>query len=145
MAGLEVSHIIFFVGAVIIAVTVVGVINVSVQDILSASSSNARTLSEQMKTDIKIISDPDEIPADKIFYVKNVGSNPLDGNLVNVMIDGVYKSDSDYNLTVIGSSSLIWEQTDVLNITLDDAIASGDHTIKIITENGLADEMDFTI
>jgi len=145
MAGVEVSHIIFFMAAVIMSISVVGIIGANVQDVTSASSGSARLLSNQLETDVTIINDPDEIPADRIFYVKNIGSLALDGNLTDVIIDGRYQSSSEFNITVIGRSDLIWEQTDVLNITLDTSISSGDHTIRVITQNGVSDEMDFNI
>ena len=145
MAGVEVSHMIFFMAAVIMSVTVVGILSTNVLDVTDASSGSAKLLSNQMETDIKIISDPDEIPGNRIFYVKNIGSFTLDGDLVDIIIDGEYQTNSEYNLTVIGRSNLVWERTDVLNITLDNAISSGEHTIRVITQNGVSDEMDFRI
>ena len=115
------------------------------QDITTSAGGNAKLLSDQMKTDVTIINDPDEILDDKTFYVKNTGSITLDGDLVNVLINGTYISESDMTKSVIGRSDLVWNSTSLLKIELDNALPAGDHTIKLITQNGVSDTMDFTI
>ena len=145
MAEAAVTHSIYFIAAVIMAVAVIGTINSSVQEITTASSGNSRMLADQMKTDITIISDPDEIPNNKIFYVKNIGTKTLDGALTDVIVNGVYTSEDDMNKSVIGRSDLVWKGTGILQIEIDTPAPSGDNKIKIITQNGVSDEMDFTI
>ncbi|MDY6965232.1 MAG: flagellar protein G [Halobacteriota archaeon] len=146
MAESAASHAIYFIAAVIMATAVIGVINASVQDVTTASSESSKLLSGQMKTDITIISDPDEIPNDDTFYVKNTGTKTLDGDLVNVIVNGTYIMEVNLTKSVIGRSDLVWETTDILKIELMNVtLPSGDHRIKVITQNGISDTMDFTI
>jgi len=145
MAEAATTHAIYFIAAIVMAVAVIGTINSSVQDITTAASGNSRMLADQMKTDITIISDPDEIPNNKIFYVKNIGTKTLDGALTDVIVNGVYTSEDDMNKSVIGRSDLVWKGTGILQIEIDTPAPGGDNKIKIITQNGVSDEMDFTI
>ncbi|MDY6865182.1 MAG: hypothetical protein SVY15_04320 [Halobacteriota archaeon] len=145
MAESAATHAIYFMAAIVMAVAVIGVLNSSVQDVTTAASGNSRMLADQMRTDIAIISDPEEIPNSKIFYVKNIGTKTLDGALTDIIVNGVYISENDMNKSVIGRSDLVWKGTDVLQIEIDTPAPSGDNKIKIITQNGVSDEMEFTI
>ncbi|MDY6931598.1 MAG: hypothetical protein SVJ22_06775 [Halobacteriota archaeon] len=145
MAESAATHAIYFMAAIVMAVAVIGVLNSSVQDVTTAASGNSRMLADQMRTDIAIISDPEEIPNNKIFYVKNIGTKTLDGALTDIIVNGVYISENDMNKSVIGRSDLVWKGTDILQIEIDTPAPSGDNKIKIITQNGVSDEMEFTI
>lgn len=74
MPGEGITHLIFFIGAVVIAVGVIGVVTTNVQSITASYSMNSRTLAEQLRTEITIINDPQIIPYvsnNYSFYVKN--------------------------------------------------------------------------
>ena len=77
-AGTSATQMIFFITSVIIALGVVGALFLNVQSISTAATMGSKTFSQQLKTDITIINDPEKIPyADTnnyTFYVKNTGN-----------------------------------------------------------------------
>lgn len=145
-AGTSATHIIFFIAAVIIAGSVVGALFVNTQSVTDSLSAASKTLSEQLRTDITIINDPENIPTSGdvyTFYVKNTGNTILPIEYVNVIIDGVIIPDADMTKTLVDGSST-WNYGDVLQIDVTyPGLPSGDHTIRVITENGIDDTMDF--
>jgi flagellar protein FlaG len=140
------THMIFFIASVIIAGSVVGALFINTQSVTDSIGAASKTLSEQLRTDITIINDPENIPKSGnvyTFYVKNTGSTILPTDYVNVIIDGRIIADSDMTKTIVDGSST-WSFGDVLQIDVTYAgLPSGDHTIRVITENGIDDIMDF--
>ncbi len=150
MSGEGITQLIFFIGAVIIAVAVIGVVTTNVSTITSSYGISSKTLADQLKTDITIINDPSSIPYDTVlknysFYVKNTGKNTLNPNNVNMFIDGNYYNFSR-NWTVMQGGNT-WDPTEVLrlNYTTGTQFSSGDHNIRVVTENGVFDTMTFRI
>ncbi len=145
-AGASATQIIFFITSVIIALGVVGGIFMNIQSISSAVTLGSRTFSEQLKTDITVINDPEMIPYsynNYTFYVKNTGKEDLYTNYITVLIDGAIVSESNLNKTVTGGGSM-WRTGDVLSINATIApLTSGGHSLRVITENGVEDYFDF--
>jgi len=147
MADVGASHVIFFAASMIIAMMVVGAISVNVQSVADAARGSGNMLSKQIKTDITIISDPDDIPVNgsyRVFYVKNTGKTDLDINQVDVFVDGQYVTDSSLVLRVIDTGESTWREGEVLEVNIA-GISSGDHRLRVVTENGISDTMDFRI
>src|SRR3990172_4496699 len=112
MAGEAITQMIFFIGAVVIAVGVIGVVTTNVQTISASYGMNSRTLADQLKTDITIINDPGAIPyvgTNYSFYVKNTGKNTLDNSSVNMFIDGNYANVTN-KMTIMDGGN-IWYPT----------------------------------
>ncbi|MCD4769471.1 MAG: hypothetical protein K8R35_04825, partial [Bacteroidales bacterium] len=112
----------------------------------SASS----TLSNQLKTDITIINDPGKIPNEDnvyTFYVKNTGKSTLTTELVSVLVNGVYILDKDVEKTVIGSEApTVWRTSEVLQLDVTYAsMQQEDNDLRVITENGVDDFLEFKI
>ncbi len=147
MAGTSVSHLIFFIASVFIAMSVVGVMTVNVSSITSAYTVNSRVFSEQLRTDITIINDPEVIPSSSgnyTFYVKNTGRVELDPNYISVFIDGGYVNVSG-NVTVKEGGD-VWRTGYVIGINVSTSlVSSGDHRLRVVTENGVSDTMSFKI
>jgi flagellar protein FlaG len=146
MAGESIAQLIFFIGAIVIAVGVIGVLTVNVQSITASYSINSKTLADQLKTDITIINDPAAIPyvgTNYSFFVKNTGKNTLDNSSVNMFIDGNYTNVTN-KMTIMDGGS-IWYPTYVLrlNYTTTTALTSGDHTVRVVAGNGVFDTMPF--
>ena len=147
MAGEAITQMIFFIGAIIIAVGVIGVVTTNVQSISSSYGMNSKTLADQLKTDITIINDPAAIPYisnNYSFYVKNTGQSTLDNTTVNMFLDGKYTM----NLTTtIMDGGSYWYPTYVLRLnystTKNPTISSGDHTVRVVAGNGVFDTMPF--
>ncbi|GFO97191.1 flagellin [groundwater metagenome] len=139
------THLIFFIAALVLAASVVGVVFVNFNSISNAALEGGNRLSKQLKTDITIISDPANIPnssGNYTFYVKNTGRITLAPEHVTVLINGIVIPDSGVNKTVIGGST-VWRPSDVLQLNVTYLIPSGDNSIKVVTEHGIDDTMEF--
>jgi len=148
-AETAVSHMIFFIATVIIAMSVVVILSSNVQSITGATSSSSKVLSDQLRTDITIISDPEVIPYSAVegytFYAKNTGKSELSLTYVDVIIDGMLLSPSNMTLS-LADEGTVWSTGDVLvikAITTPDPLDSGDHSIRVVTENGKSYSMSF--
>lgn len=141
---------IFFIAAVVIAMGVVAVMSANVQSMTGATSAGSKVLSEQLKTDITIINDPEMIPnnsGDYTFYVKNTGRSNLAPEYVDVMLDGSIVMPDDLDITVLDGNNLVWRSGDVLviNVTASPVLSAGDHRVQVSVDNGKSDSMNFKI
>lgn len=144
-AGSSATQMIFFITSVIIALSVVGAIFLNIQSISTSVIVAGKTLTEQLRTDITIINDPESIPnssGNYTFYVKNTGKEELGIQYINVLIDGSLISDNNLNKTIIGSDPM-WLTGDVLIINATTSLQAGSHNLRIITENGIEDTFSF--
>jgi flagellar protein FlaG len=144
------THLIFFIVAMIIAAGVSVVIFTNVNSVVNATQASSNTLSQQLKTDITIINDPNNIPKSGdvyTFYIKNTGKSTLSPDLVTVLINGVYIPDDDVQKTVIGGvSNTVWRPADMLTLGITySSMPNGDNYIRVITENGIDDSFEFII
>jgi len=149
MPGEGITHLIFFIGAIIIAVGVLGVVTTNVQSISASYGMNSKTLADQLKTDITIINDPAMIPnssSNLSFFVKNTGQSTLDTSTVNMFVDGRFTMNLTYRVMEGGTQ---WSPTYVLmlNYTYSSGknppITPGDHTVRVVAGNGVFDTMAF--
>ncbi len=146
-ADTSATHIIFFIVAVIIALSVAGGLFINIQSISTAATFGSRTLSEQLRTDITVINDPEMIPYNSFgsiytFYIKNTGKEDLPTNGINIIMDGALVADGNLNKTVIGGA-VVWRTGDVLKVNATVTMNSGSHKIRVITDNGIDDEFEF--
>ena len=142
------THLIFFIVAMIIAASVAGMIYTNVNAVVNSTQSASSTLSRQLQTDITIINDPGKIPKSGnvyTFYVKNTGKSTLTTELVSVLVNGVYIDDKDVNRTVIGGgTTTVWRTSEVLKLDVTNASMLSDNNLRVITENGVDDFLEFT-
>ena len=146
-ADTSATHLIFFIVAVIIALSVTGALFVNVQSISTAALAGSKTLSGQLRTDITLINDPDIIPYSGgvyTFYVKNTGKEDLSPTYMSVIIDGTLVQDGNLNKTIIEGGTQ-WRTGDVLRINTTISLGSGSHKIRVVADNGIDDELDFKI
>jgi flagellar protein FlaG len=144
-AGASATQMVFFITSVIIALSVVGAIFLNMQSISSAAIVGSKTLAEQLKTDITIINDPENIPnsdGNYSFYVKNTGKEGLGIQYITVIIDGTILTESNLNKTILEGDK-IWLSGDVLQIDAKTTLVSGSHNLRIITGNGIEDTLFF--
>ncbi len=145
MAGESIAQLIFFIGAIVIAVGVIAAVTSNVQSITASYSINSKTLADQLKTDITIINDPAAIPyvgGNYSFFVKNTGKNTLDNSSVNMFVDGNYTTNITGKMKIMEGGS-VWYPTYVLRLNYSDTLASGDHTVRVVAGNGVFDTMPF--
>lgn len=144
-----ITHMIFFIAAVVIAMGVVTVLSVNIQSLTGASYLGSKVLSDQIRTDITIINDPEVIPYDiyekrYTFYAKNTGASELNTEFITVLVDGMLIEPSDMHSSVI-DGDVVWRPGDVLvvNVTMSSTLSTGDHRVKIAAENGKSGSMSF--
>ncbi len=148
MPGEGITQLIFFIGAIVIAVGVIGVVTTNVQSISASYGMNSKTLADQLKTDITIINDPAMIPyssGNYSFFVKNTGKSTLDPTSVNMFINGSYVNIT--NKWTVMEGGTFWYPTYVLrlNYTSSTTLPSGDHSVRVVAGNGVFDTMPFKI
>ncbi|MCZ7401587.1 MAG: flagellar protein G [Candidatus Methanoperedens sp.] len=144
-AGASATQMVFFIASLIIALSVVGALFMNVQSLSSAVIIGSKTLTEQLRTDITVINDPEIIPNSSViytFYVKNTGVQELDTKYINVIIDGTIIHDNDLNKTIIDGSQT-WLTGDVLMINATVSLQAGNHNLRVITSNGIEDTFPF--
>ena len=149
-AETAVTHMIFFIAAVVIAMGVIAVMSVNIQSVTGATSTGSKVLSEQLKTDITVITDPEMVPNNGnnyTFYAKNTGKSNLVPEYVDVLLDGSIVMPDDLNLAVLDGNDLVWRPGDVLviNVTTSSGLGSGDHRLQVSVENGVSDSISFKI
>jgi flagellar protein FlaG len=144
-----ITHMIFFIAAVAISMGVIVVLSVNVQSLTGATYSGSKVLSDQIRTDITIINDPEIIPYDSYekrytFYAKNTGDSELNTEFITIMVDGILMEPSDVQSNII-DGDVVWRPGDVLvvNVTMSSAFSTGDHRVKIAAENGKSGSMSF--
>lgn len=146
-AGTSATQMIFFISSVIIALGVVGALFLNVQSISTAATMGSKTFSEQLRTDITVINDPEIIPNSSgiyyTFYVKNTGKEDLSTQYINVLIDGSLVPDGNLNKTILNDGDPMWIPGDVLQINATVSLGAGSHNLRVITENGIEDSFEF--
>ena len=146
-AETAITHMIFFIAAVILAMGVVSILSINTQSISGATTVGSKVMSDQLRTDITIINDPNEVPyinnENYTFYVKNTGRSELNIDYVNIILDGILIQSSNQAVTVLDGGT-VWRPGDVLgvNVTISQ-LSSGDHSVRVVSENGKSDAMNF--
>ncbi|HJH29559.1 MAG TPA: flagellar protein G [Methanosarcinaceae archaeon] len=145
-AETAITHMIFFIVAIVLAMGVVSVLSVNVQSISGATSASSKVISDQLRTDITIINDPDMVPWNSeyyTFYAKNTGKSELNIDYVNLVLDGILIPPENMNAVVL-DGYVIWRPGDVLAINVTTSpLSPGDHSVCVVTENGKSDSMRF--
>ena len=142
------AHVIFFIGAVVVAGTVSGVFIAITMNVSTSLSERGDRLQEQLDTEFKIINDPDNIPLSgdsnyRIFYLKNIGAKQIasSNTTFQLFIDGDIVTQANYNFT--DTSIRTGEYTSIY--VLESLMAAGDHTLRIVGPLAIDDEFTFTI
>lgn len=144
-AGTSATQLIFFITSVVIALGVVGAMFVNIESITSAAITGSKTLSEQLKTDITVINDPELIPysnGNYTFYIKNTGKEELNIKYITVIINGSVVPDENLNKTIISGDTIL-RTGDVVKIDVAISLQAGSHNLRVITENGIEDNFAF--
>ncbi len=149
-AETAITHMIFFIAAMVLAISVVALISSDVQSMVSSSGSSSKLLSEQMRTDITIVNDPEVIPYDNIskkytFYAKNTGKTELFPEYVTVLVDGILIQPVDVDADLV-DGDVVWRPGEILTLnvtTVPSPLDSGDHRILVAAENGKSGAMSF--
>jgi flagellar protein FlaG len=141
VAGGSVSELVIFIAAVSVAAGVSGVMVTTVGGISDSLDERGASVSAAIETDVEVISDPgsgavyDDATDEVTLLVKNTGDRtlPTDGSGVEVLIDGQYVPPADYEVTVVGGDE--WRDGAVVRITVDRALAAGDHRATVVVRS----------
>jgi flagellar protein FlaG len=137
------THMIFFIASMLVAVSLVTVFVSTIYSLSGSMKESGDLLSSRMTTKIEIINDPSDVPNNPlVIYVKNTGSSVIDANSVTLLVDGEAVSPS--SLVILGGGTH-WNSTETLAITVNTTLSSGEHTVKVVTGNGVSDSMKFVI
>ncbi|HDP96566.1 MAG TPA: flagellar protein G [Euryarchaeota archaeon] len=138
------TQLIFFIAALVVASAVVGTVAKGVMDITNGIDEKGDLIDKQLKTDITIINDPENVPNNPVkIYVKNIGSVTLNQSMVSIILNGT--AETSFTTSVSGGTGSYWSPSSTLTITISTTLPSGDYTVIITTENGVKDSLDFTI
>lgn len=131
------THMIFFIASLLVAVSLVTVFVATIYSLTGAIRESSDILSEKMTTKIEIVNDPTSVPNNPlIIYVKNTGSSTIDKGSITVLVDGIARTPD--SVTVLGGDTY-WNSTDTLEITVNLELQPGEHSLEVITGNGVSD------
>jgi len=138
VASVSSSTLIIFIASILVAASVAGTMTSGVQRLSGALSDRSVDVSQEIETDVEIISDagsPDsvynETDNELTLLVKNTGSKslPAASGTFDVIVDGEYAT--SLTVTVVDGSS--WSPGNVVRVTASDVnLSSGDHRVVVI-------------
>lgn len=150
MASVSISHMVIFIASLVIAAGVVGTMVTGVERVNTALEDNSLDASEQLRTDITVISDsgsevydPDDDTLTVL--VKNTGTQPLppDGTNLDVLVNGQYVVPGDLETEVVNGPNDAWSRSEVLRLEIhSQALEEGDHRVHL-TINGEEETFQF--
>jgi len=156
MASVSISHMILFIASMLIAASVAGVFTSSVQQLSGAIDDQGLAVSDNVRTDIEIISDNGtgacvydcDGNGDLVLLVKNTGTQdlPARADLIEIIVDGQFQT-SDVTTVESIDGGTQWDRNDVVRITVtidSPKLGSGDHRAKVIV-NGDEEVFQFRI
>jgi len=148
MASVSVSHMILFIASMLIAASVAGVFTETVGQLSSAIDDQGLQVSEDVRTDVEIISDGsvDAYNGSYIrLHVKNTGSESLVPvtDEINLFVDGRFVPAGDVSVTLLSDGDL-WRPGDVVRVDVDDDTFTidGDVRVKLVV-NGDEEVFEF--
>ena len=141
MASVSASHLILFIASILVAASVSGVLTSTVGDLSNAIDDTGLQVSDDVRTDIEIISDSgsdavyNDTEGNITLYVKNTGSSRLaaESGPIDVMVNGQFEA--DVTVTLLGDAAT-WDSGDVVRLDISRSLATNeDHRIQL-TVNG---------
>ena len=148
MAIVSSETLILFIATVLVAGSVAGALTGGVNQLSSALGDRSLDVSEEIRTDIEIISDPgsgavyNDTTDTVTLLVKNTGSNTLAGSpeTIDVVLDGAYRA----NLTTEFVDEDAWLPGSVLRVQVRNvALPAGEDHRVVITVHGNTERFAF--
>lgn len=137
------TQLIFFIAATVVATAAAGILSGVTTNLVQKASVRGQSFGDEIASEVKIINDPAHVVTSPstLFYVKNTGSTTLDTSTITVIVDGQIVNTTQ---TLLGGEQ-VFRHGDVLQVTYGSTLASGDHTVQVIMENGVKDSLTFRI
>jgi flagellar protein FlaF len=142
--GFEVSVVvvILFISAVILGTLSYTTLTTSAEIEADASAQQHEMQSKSLNTDIEIdnaIAGVFNGTYDLTVTMTNTGSETLSFDELNVLVDG---SIEDYTFS---DTTMTWVPEETRNLTVSGLEGTGNHRVKVVTENGVADYSTFIV
>jgi len=133
---------ILFTASVAVAAGVVGLLSVTVQQLVESGEQRGQELADRLRTDVQVINDPAELPTSPVVvYAKNTGLERLEPNGTSLLVDGQVRATATRSV-VNASAPGWWSPGEVLEFTdADLTLAAGDHTVTVVAGNGVRDSL----
>jgi len=157
MASVSASHLIIFIASLVIAAGVVGTLTTGVDRVSSAIDDRSLDVSQQVRMDMAIISDPADAdyvttsdPNELTIHVRNTGSQgvPTEASAVDIVLNGNFIGNGDITVEDANDdTSPVWRPGDVVAITIDDSssvVNTGGDNRLILTVNEDEETFEFT-
>lgn len=149
MASVSVSHLIIFIASLVVAAGVAGTLATGVDRVSSSLEDGSLDVSQEVRTDVTIISDPgaeyDE-GEELTIHVRNTGSQgiPIQDTAVDLIFNGEFVSAE--NTEIEGANdpdATTWRPGEVVEITITDpTIENGDNRL-LLTVNADQEVFEF--
>ncbi|MDW7732058.1 MAG: hypothetical protein SCH66_06480 [Methanolobus sp.] len=142
--GFEVSVVvaIFFISAVIVGTLSYTTLTTTSDIAADASAEQHEMQTKRLNTEIEIDSSIAGVfngTYDLTVTMTNTGSETLDFDELNVLIDGSLK---EY---AFSDTAVTWVPEETRNLTVSNLEGTGSHRVKVITENGIADYATYVV
>jgi archaellum component FlaG (FlaF/FlaG flagellin family) len=149
MAAQAASELIFFIGAVVISASLVGVFFAAVSQVSDSINDQAASAASASQASVTVLNDPAHVVYNNTsqnfsLAVKNTGSRSLSVNETVVLLDQFAIANDSYVWTFVGNHSA-WSPGVSVSFTLTgvNLTASRDHFLKVIAEFGASDTQEF--
>ena len=126
MASVSASHLIIFIASLVIAAGVVGTLTTGVDRVSSAIDDRSLDVSQQVRMDMAIISDPGAdytVDSDLTIWVRNTGSQGVpisDASAIDIVFNGQFISNANIDITDANGGDEVWRPGEVVAITIVD-------------------------
>jgi len=138
MASVSVSHLIIFIASLVVAAGVAGTLTTGVERVSNAVEDGSLDVSQQVRTDIDIVSDPDSPSIDGngnlTVHVRNTGSQGIfiQRDSIDMVLNGDFVSNSEFTVTDANGDRTTARTGDVMAININSTyIDSGDNRLYI--------------
>ena len=137
MASVSVSHLIIFIASLVVAAGVAGTLTTGVERVSNAVEDGSLDVSQQVRTDIDIVSDPanptiDGTSGNLTVHVRNTGSQAIfiRPDAVDMVLNGQFVTNSDFTITDANGEKTVARTGDVMAIEIDSSLVqSGDNRL----------------
>jgi len=150
VASVSISHMILFIASMLVAASVAGVLTDTVGELSNAIDDQGVQVSQEVRTDIEIISDSgsrevwnSDGNGNVTLHVKNTGTEllPSDGEAINVFVSGQFET--DVTVTLLGDAES-WRPGEVVELEISNGgVSDGDDVRVKVIVNGDAEIFRF--
>jgi len=151
MASVSVSHLIIFIASLVVAAGVAGTLTTGVERVSNAVEDGSLDVSQQVRTDIDIVSDPKNATLDGndnvTVYVRNTGSQGIfiQPESIDMVLNGDFIPNSEFTVTDANGDRTTARTGDVMAIEInnDNGYVNSGYNRLYITVNSDEEVYEF--